>query len=262
MRWKTFCNDSLSCGRPLNGDSRFSFGGTAMDTSAVLSTHNSPTPHGWGNSKCCQTTQVLSLYHSPNFSVPRCHAFLPGLKDSKFAALWRLNQFQLIHLAVNNELMTSRDAEAHFPTELYFLCWAQLFNYLWSLTADHHKLRQLTPLEQICSDGNQLPYSLTHFYAFWWIAKTFQICRSYKNGKVTCESRFPSLKKTKFVLFAHKATLASRYQEGGYKLLTWWYTKLAQLHNIYHQVSDTCWRYGETVGTLIHVFWKCSKWMK
>ena len=71
--------------------------------------------------------------------------------------------------------------------------------------------------------------------------------------------KFSETQKTKIFNFVHKASLATRYQEGGYKILTRWYKTPVVLKRIFPETSDRCWRCGEEEGTMLHVFWTCPK---
>ena len=55
----------------------------------------------------------------------------------------------------------------------------------------------------------------------------------------------------------HRSSLASRYQETSYKILTRWYRVPALLHKMDGSIPDCCWRCGAEGGTMMHIFWTC-----
>lgn len=61
------------------------------------------------------------------------------------------------------------------------------------------------------------------------------------------------------VYFAHYSSMASKYQELCYKILTWWYRVPSLLNKIYPERTNTCWRCGEAEGNMLHIFWSCGK---
>lgn len=58
-------------------------------------------------------------------------------------------------------------------------------------------------------------------------------------------------------ILAHKCSISSSYQETSYKLLTNWYFTPAKLHAWYSEAPETCWRCGNDIGTMLHIWWEC-----
>lgn len=44
-----------------------------------------------------------------------------------------------------------------------------------------------------------------------------------------------------------------------FKILKPWYHTQSQLHKFFHATSDRCWRSQEERGTLLHIFWSCTR---
>lgn len=64
--------------------------------------------------------------------------------------------------------------------------------------------------------------------------------------------------KEHILYFAHCSSIASRFQEVGFKVLIRWYRVPTLLHKIYSLVPSTCWRCQQPDGSLLHIFWTCS----
>lgn len=111
--------------------------------------------------------------------------------------------------------------------------------------------------EQLCLKGEPLRHSLSHFYALLTELEAPQELYFLQLWERDLGVSFSQAQKDRILLFAHKASLANGYQEGGYKILMRWYRTPVALHRIYPQVSNLCWRCQESEGTLIHIFWEC-----
>lgn len=70
---------------------------------------------------------------------------------------------------------------------------------------------------------------------------------------------FTEDQKTRILFFAQKASVANKYQENGFKVMSRWYHTPVVLHKIFPQTSSLCWRCGQEEGTLLHLFWNCQK---
>lgn len=67
-----------------------------------------------------KTMPTLPPAPSPLAPVLGFYTFLPGLADSKFAALHPQNIFGCLYFSVANKLMFSRELETRFYTDLDF----------------------------------------------------------------------------------------------------------------------------------------------
>lgn len=68
---------------------------------------------------------------------------------------------------------------------------------------------------------------------------------------------FTTMQTERIISLAHKSSIASRFQEQGYKLLVRWYMFPALLNKLYLQASNICWQCKKEPGTLFHIFWAC-----
>lgn len=154
--------------------------------------------------------------------------------------------------------MINREIESNFSVDLDFLRWLQLSTYIRSQLRIPTLILDPSTFEHICLKGESLKHSLSYLYAL-----LIEIEAPHKLPFLQCWERdmgvsFSQAQKDRILFFSHKASLASRYQEGGYKILTRWYRTPTALHWIFPQVSDVCWRCQESEGTMIHIFWECQ----
>lgn len=105
-----------------------------------------------------------------------------------------------------------------------------------------------------------LKHLTTHYWfpiPWWTTPQQIMSLLFYRDGKGTWLGPLRISRKLVFFFFAHRSSIASRYQETGYKLLTPWYRiPTPPLHRIFPLVS-LCWRYHEDTGTLIYISWLC-----
>lgn len=118
--------------------------------------------------------------------------------------------------------MTSNEIVSNFSNSLDFLRCAQLGAYVYKIPERFSDIRDLTTFERICLDGKSMRHLLSHSYSLLIRANVPQDL-SFNNGKGIYKPTSLKLKKDRILLFAHKSSMMSKYQEGGYKLLTRWY---------------------------------------
>lgn len=104
-----------------------------------------------------------------------------------------------------------------------------------------------------------MKHSLSYFYTTLTGLETAQELTFLQAWERDLEMSFSHAQKGRILLFNQKASVASRCQEGGYKILTGWYRTPNVLHRIYPQMSDVCWRCHEAEGTILHIFWECPR---
>lgn len=56
-----------------------------------------------------------------------------------------------------------------------------------------------------------------------------------------------------------KSSICTKLQESNYNILTRWYLTPSRLHLMFPNTSNICWRCRKEVGTILHMFWSCSK---
>lgn len=133
----------------------------------------------------------------------------------------------------------------------------QLSHFLRSLPEAIGFRRQPTPFEDLCLGDEPVRKSLSSSYNIL-LAHISQHDPPYlgkweRDLNVT----FTEDQKNRILLFAHKSSLCSKYQEIAYKILTRWYRTPSVLASIFPGHSPLCWRCGTHIGTLLHIFWEC-----
>lgn len=57
----------------------------------------------------------------------------------------------------------------------------------------------------------------------------------------------------------HKGSMNVQVQESAYKLFSRWYRTPLLLHRFNPTIPQTCWRCNTDTGSLLHIWWSCSK---
>lgn len=70
---------------------------------------------------------------------------------------------------------------------------------------------------------------------------------------------FFSTQRQRIISLSLKSSLCTKLQETNFKILTRWYLTPSRLKKCFPSTSGQCWRCMEGEGTLIHIFWSCSK---
>lgn len=200
---------------------------------------------------------AISPYPSPLTPIFGTPAFQPGVTDPCFSHLLRRRSSRLLHFSVGNRLMTNREIERDFSLDLDFLCRTQLSAFLRSMPITFTAVRAPSMFEQLCLTGEPLRHPLSYLYALLIGLDGPQELAFLQAWARDLGVTFYEVQKDRILFFAHKASLASRYQEGGYKILTRWHRTPAILHRIFPRVSNVCWQCQESEGTILHIFWKC-----
>lgn len=135
----------------------------------------------------------------------------------------------------------------------------QLGAYIRSKTKIYPVIRELSRFEQRCLDEESMRPSLAYFYEVLTSLEAPQDLNFIQAWEREMGTTFSQRQKVKILKSIHKTSVASRYQEGGYKILTRWYRTPSVLHKIFPQVSNVCWRCMRSEGTMLHIFWECEK---
>lgn len=70
---------------------------------------------------------------------------------------------------------------------------------------------------------------------------------------------FTTIQKQNMVALSLKSSICTTIQETNYKILTRWYLTPSRLHIMFPGTSKHCWRCQKDEGTLLHIFWSCTK---
>lgn len=142
---------------------------------------------------------------------------------------------------------------------LFFWQKIQLAHFIKAQNPPTLYLRPLTPFEQISLEQEPMRHT---------ISLTYQLLLStptgYKPPFIIRWERDLGIQLTekqveRVLFFTFKTSICSNHQEAGFKILSQWYYTPVRLHRMFPQSSDLCWRCGEEVGTLLHIFWSCKR---
>lgn len=186
--------------------------------------------------------------------------FIPGLSDKSF----RLQPEQRM-VRASSFLSPSGwvDPAGIYPTLNSSILgrWkiSQLSHFIRSLPDNDCFHRQPTPFEELCLGDEPIRKSLSHSYNIL-LAHISQHDPPYlRKWERDLNITFTEDQKKRILLFAHKSSLCSKYQEITYKILTRWYRTPSVLAAMFPGQSPLCWRCGNQTGTLLHIFWDCPE---
>lgn len=199
----------------------------------------------------------MSTHPSPMIPILGNPSFEPGLTDQGFKDLKQRGISRLLHFTTDNHVMTSGEIERVFEGDLDPFRRMQLNAFLRSKILRLSVVRTPSKFEQICLKGEPVRHSLSLMYSLLIELKAPQKLAFMQAWERDLGVLFSKAQENKILLFTHKASMASRYQEGGYKILTRWYRTPTVLNRIFPQVSSLCWRCQGAEGTMVHIFWEC-----
>lgn len=185
--------------------------------------------------------------------------FLPGLINRRYEVLKHKGKSRLIDFSRDGRLMTRGEIEGEVTEDLDYFRFMQLGAYIRSKIKTFPVIRELTSFERNCLNGESMRHSLSHFYEILTSLEAPQELNFMQAWERELGVTFTQKQKAKMLKSIHKTSIASRYQEGGYKILTRWYRTPSALQKIFPQVSDRCWRCKRGEGTMLHIFWECEE---
>lgn len=215
------------------------------------------------------TVRICSqlIHTSPHFSrnsplrpILGNPQFEPGLRDRRFLKLKEEGLYQASHFSSMGRWKTISeltDLEGQF--RLDSLRAMQLHHYLRSLTPPCVANQTPTTMEVLCTESGNLPYSLSLTYKLLITPPGEYQTQSLTKWERELNCIFTTNKKQQILTFTHKSSICTKIQETNYKILTHWYRTPALLKKIFPSTTDVCWRCQEERGTLIHIFWTCSR---
>lgn len=135
----------------------------------------------------------------------------------------------------------------------------QLEAFIKSKSNMYTEVRALTGFEDVCLKGETMRHPLSYFYTVLTGIESPQELTFLQTWEGDLGTSFSQEQKNRILVFNQKASVESRYQEGGYKILTRWYRTPNVQHWIYPQVSEVSWRCHKEDGTILHIFWECTR---
>lgn len=115
----------------------------------------------WTLKSTFKTTTLLS----PLTPILDTQAFQLGQRNPRLDAIIQQGSFKLLHFLIDNCLMTSREIELKFSSDLNFLCHTWLCVYLHSLPAACAVVQTPSMFEPTWLTDEPLWHSLSHLYA-------------------------------------------------------------------------------------------------
>lgn len=185
--------------------------------------------------------------------------FTPGLQDTVFWRLAEAGFYQASHFSLGGRWKTSAElTEPTGPYHLDFLRALQLSHFLKSIPPPSN-VQLLITFEDICSTRGVLPHTLSLTYALLHTSTPDFVPPGLLKWEKELNCSFNITKRQQILRFTHKSSICAKTQEKNYKIISHWYRTPALLHKYFPMTSELCWRCQAEKGTLLHVFWSCSK---
>lgn len=187
-------------------------------------------------------------------------SFQPGMEVGAFNNLIEQGCFQASHFLQSEALPTINSLKQ--PGGLYeinFWQALQLCNFLRSLGSPTNFQRQLTTFELYCEDTEPLPRVISKMYALLNNPWEDFVMPSINKWERNLNSTFTPVQLKNTIYLSLSSLICTQIQEFNYKLLMQWFYTSTRLHKFSIEASDRCWWCGEELGSLLHIFWSCSK---
>ena len=208
--------------------------------------------------KMCKKIELLKQI-GPMTPILGNPSFEPGLKDRGFNNLRRKGISRLTHFMIDNHVMQNEEMEQVYGEDIDLWRRNQLRTYIGSLKIRVEDIGVPSKFEEICLKREPMRHMLSYMYNLINEANAPQELVFIQAWERDLDIKFSETQKNKIFSFTHKASMASRYHEGGYKVLTRWYRTPMILNRIFPNTSKICWRCQKEEGTMIHMFWSCQK---
>lgn len=119
--------------------------------------------------------------------------------------------------------------------------------------------RELTEFEKICNGEGHIGHILSLVYKKLIGTRRGTTPDFIKKWARDLEIELTEQQISKLLALTHKSSMCCNVQETGYKIITRWYRTPRILKKMFPQQSNVCWRCGEMEGTILHIFWNCSR---
>lgn len=136
----------------------------------------------------------------------------------------------------------------------------------WQAIQIHHFLgspinyrRQLTAFELYCEEKEPLPRVFSKIYTLLNTLLGEAVMPSISKWERDLNKTFTPTQRRNIMYLAINSSINTRTQELNYKLLTRCYYTPSRLSKFSAETSDRCWRCRKEEGTLLHIFWSCTK---
>lgn len=136
---------------------------------------------------------------------------------------------------------------------------SQLFHFLQTFPAPDKYCCNPTTLEEYCVESGTFPHTLSTMYNL--LESPPEDCLSpyLVNWKSNLGRTFTKTQRSNITRFALKSSFCTKVQETNFKILNQWYCTPSLFHKYFLITSALCWRCQEEHGTLLHIFWSCTK---
>lgn len=186
--------------------------------------------------------------------------FSPGLSPKEFPTL-RIADCEYASKFVTKEKWPTipelRDPSG--PFQLTFWNAVQIHHFLQSIPDPHSFDGQLTTFEEYFSDEGSLPQVLSKTYALLNTSPEQSQLPYLSKWETDLHRTFTAPQKENMIRFSLKSSLCTKIQETNLKILMRWYLTPSQLHTIFPNTPEHCWRCQRATGTMLHIFWTCPK---
>lgn len=206
--------------------------------------------------KVFRTTDVSPL-PSPMTPIIGNPDFSPGLTSRRLRQLASCEKQSLGEIWPQGELPTASTLSRLIDPPLDSLSTLQLRHYLKTLQKIPYVPRSHTPLESLCKSGEPIRHTLSFLYSILTRQGEDSTPEFLLKWERDLGTQLTTQQRERVLVLAHKSSIASHYQEAGYKILTRWYRVPYVLHKMNPSLSDRCWRCDREEGSMLHVFWSC-----
>uniref|UniRef100_A0A803KCX1 Reverse transcriptase domain-containing protein n=1 Tax=Xenopus tropicalis TaxID=8364 RepID=A0A803KCX1_XENTR len=196
-------------------------------------------------------------------------AFPPGLQKGYFAAWQQDSVSQIFHLCPKASLPRWEQVQNIFtlPNSERFK-YHQLTSFIAPILKGNVGDQLYTTFENLCRQKSPPVRNISSIYQNL-LSQTIVSSPKplhFLKWEKALNTQFTEQDMEGIILKSFTGQRSCRILENNYKILTGWYHTPAKLSKIFPGTSASCWRCGESPGTLLHILWECSEikkyWME
>ena len=194
---------------------------------------------------------MTPLNLNPGFSEG-INTINPG--GSETAPTLRAHQFFDKGKLLSHSAMVRRFPDFQIPRFKYF----HIRNFFLNSQTSDLWCRDLSHLEKLCESSAPQRHLISGIY-LWLTPQETAMSTIHTKWEADLQVSLSDGDWSSIWNHIHKGSINVSAQENRYKIYSRWYRTPSKLHKFYPTVSPTCWRCGGEVGTLLHIWWSCSK---
>uniref|UniRef100_A0A8C5R1N4 Reverse transcriptase domain-containing protein n=1 Tax=Leptobrachium leishanense TaxID=445787 RepID=A0A8C5R1N4_9ANUR len=218
-------------------------------------------PFTWATYKLWRLSAIkagLTSFPSPMSPVIYNNDFPPGLDPHSVRRLVLVSTPRLSHFIDSKGRRPLTDLMGDRPISfIHSFHYAQVGHFLDRISQRHHLGRQLTTFEGLCCRTRPFSHGLSILYSLLRMASSDVPPPYMGKWESILDIALSEEQWSRICDLPHHCSSSSKAQETAYKVLSLWYRTPDVVSRYCPLVPAPCWRCGEEIGTMLHIWWDC-----